>query len=91
MSDEWEGLTRGCARAKSQVYSYSPPEDADSESSSAEPPSPVLQSTRTNRLLMRRYAVMQKARDADVFGLLVGNVNLGQAPFPLSSYPSSWP
>jgi len=33
---------------------------------------------------MRRYAIMQKARDADVFGLLVGNVNLGpSSPQPL--------
>ena len=31
---------------------------------------------------MRRYAVMQKARDADVIGLLVGNVNLGSCFFP---------
>lgn len=58
-----------------QVYSYSPSEDP--ETIAEEPVAPVLQSTRTNRLLMRRYAVMQQARDADVFGLLVGNVNLG--------------
>jgi diphthamide biosynthesis protein 2 len=48
-------------------------------------PTPVLQSIRTNRLLMRRYAIMQKARDADVFGLLVGNVNLGSYIDPLLS------
>lgn len=30
---------------------------------------------------MRRYATMFKAREADVFGLLVGNVNLGILAF----------
>ncbi|KAG8956228.1 Diphthamide biosynthesis protein 2 [Tulasnella sp. 424] len=33
-----------------------------------------LESARTNRFLMRRYAVMQKARDADVFGILIGTL-----------------
>ncbi|CAA7263747.1 unnamed protein product [Cyclocybe aegerita] len=35
-----------------------------------------LESGRTNRLLMRRYAVVQKARDADVFGILVGTLGV---------------
>ncbi|KAF9267126.1 diphthamide biosynthesis protein [Marasmius fiardii PR-910] len=35
-----------------------------------------LQSTRTNKMLMRRYAVVQKARDADVFGILVGTLGV---------------
>ncbi|KAK0486587.1 putative diphthamide synthesis protein-domain-containing protein [Armillaria novae-zelandiae] len=35
-----------------------------------------LESSRTNRLLMRRYAVVQKARDADVFGILVGTLGV---------------
>ncbi|KAI0942716.1 hypothetical protein AcW1_003274 [Taiwanofungus camphoratus] len=44
-----------------------------------------LESSRTNRLLMRRYAVVQKARDADVFGILVGT--LGVASYlPLISH-----
>jgi len=35
-----------------------------------------LESARTNKLLMRRYAVVQKARDADVFGILVGTLGV---------------
>ncbi|KAJ7749068.1 putative diphthamide synthesis protein-domain-containing protein [Mycena maculata] len=35
-----------------------------------------LESGRTNRLLMRRYATVQKARDADVFGILVGTLGV---------------
>ncbi|KII84822.1 hypothetical protein PLICRDRAFT_57334 [Plicaturopsis crispa FD-325 SS-3] len=35
-----------------------------------------LESGRTNRLLMRRYAVVQKSRDADVFGILVGTLGV---------------
>ena len=49
-----------------QVYSYNP------TSQTAE-----LESSRTNRLLMRRYAIVQKARDADVFGILVGTLGVG--------------
>ncbi|KAL7415443.1 putative diphthamide synthesis protein-domain-containing protein [Mrakia frigida] len=60
--------------SRNQVFSYTP-----STSPSDPPPQPILQSFRTNRLLMRRYAVMQKARDADVLGLLVGNVNLANS------------
>ncbi|KAF9478781.1 diphthamide biosynthesis protein [Pholiota conissans] len=45
----------------------------------------TLASGRTNRLLMRRYAAVQKARDADVFGILVGT--LGVASYlPLISH-----
>ncbi|VDB98256.1 unnamed protein product [Peniophora sp. CBMAI 1063] len=35
-----------------------------------------LESGRTNKLLMRRYAVVQRARDADVFGILVGTLGV---------------
>jgi len=38
-----------------------------------------LESERTNKLLMRRYAAMQKARDADVFGILVGTLGIGDS------------
>ncbi|KAJ8469937.1 hypothetical protein ONZ51_g8656 [Trametes cubensis] len=34
------------------------------------------ESGRTNKLLMRRYAVVQKARDADVIGILVGTLGV---------------
>ncbi|KAJ8509157.1 hypothetical protein ONZ45_g8661 [Pleurotus djamor] len=34
------------------------------------------ESTRTNRMLMRRYAAVQKARDADVIGILVGTLGI---------------
>ncbi|KAJ7915659.1 putative diphthamide synthesis protein-domain-containing protein [Mycena leptocephala] len=49
----------------SSVYSYDPAIK-----------SARLESTRTNRLLMRRYATVQKARDADVFGILVGTLGV---------------
>lgn len=49
----------------SDVYSYNP------TSQTAR-----LESSRTNRLLMRRYAVVQKARDADIFGILVGTLGV---------------
>ncbi|KAH9895870.1 diphthamide biosynthesis protein [Cubamyces lactineus] len=48
-----------------QVYSYDPA----TKSCRAE-------SGRTNKLLMRRYAVVQKARDADVIGILVGTLGV---------------
>ncbi|EKM77173.1 hypothetical protein AGABI1DRAFT_101874 [Agaricus bisporus var. burnettii JB137-S8] len=35
-----------------------------------------LSSTLTNKMLMRRYATIQKARDADVFGILVGTLGV---------------
>lgn len=41
-----------------------------------------LESSRTNRLLMRRYAVVQKARDADVVGILVGTLGVGETSSP---------
>ncbi|KAJ7688973.1 putative diphthamide synthesis protein-domain-containing protein [Mycena rosella] len=47
------------------VYSYDPSTKAAR-----------LESSRTNRLLMRRYATVQKARDADVFGILVGTLGV---------------
>ncbi|EPQ53261.1 diphthamide biosynthesis protein [Gloeophyllum trabeum ATCC 11539] len=60
--------------ASSEVYSYNP-----------ETRSTRLESGRANRLLMRRYATVQKARDADVFGILVGT--LGVASYlPLISH-----
>lgn len=36
-----------------------------------------IESHITNKLLMRRYAVVQKARDADIFGILVGTLGVG--------------
>jgi len=35
-----------------------------------------IESYAMNKLLMRRYAVVQKARDADVFGILVGTLGV---------------
>jgi diphthamide biosynthesis protein 2 len=44
-----------------------------------------LESAKTNKLLQRRYAILQRARDADVFGILVGT--LGVASYlPLISH-----
>lgn len=37
-----------------------------------------MESLRSNRLLMRRYATVHKARDADVFGILVGTLGVGK-------------
>ncbi|KZT62003.1 hypothetical protein CALCODRAFT_305087 [Calocera cornea HHB12733] len=49
--------------AACEVYNYDP----DTGSAS-------LASGRTNKLLMRRYALVQRARDADVFGIVVGTL-----------------
>ncbi|KAF5391100.1 hypothetical protein D9757_003177 [Collybiopsis confluens] len=49
----------------SKVYKYSPTSKTS-----------LLESGRTNKLLMRRYATMQKGRDADVFGILVGTLGV---------------
>jgi len=38
-----------------------------------------LESSRSNKLLMRRYAMVQKAKDADVFGILVGTLGVGKS------------
>jgi len=58
----------------SQVYRYDP-----------ETKRAGLESFKTNKLLMKRYAIVQKARDADVFGILVGT--LGVASYlPLISH-----
>lgn len=35
-----------------------------------------LESSRTNKLLMKRYGIVQKARDADVFGIVVGTLGV---------------
>jgi diphthamide biosynthesis protein 2 len=50
-----------------QVYAYDPSTR-----------SALLQSHRTNKLLMRRFAMVQRARDADVFGILVGTLGVSQ-------------
>ncbi|KAF8320686.1 diphthamide biosynthesis protein [Clavulina sp. PMI_390] len=45
-----------------------------------------LESPKSNRLLMRRYAVVHKARDADVFGILVGTLGVGKLIFSAAQY-----
>ncbi|KAI0702377.1 diphthamide biosynthesis protein [Cerioporus squamosus] len=60
--------------ASYEVYSYN-----------AKTGTAQLESGRTNKLLMRRYAAVQRARDADVIGILVGT--LGVANYlPLISH-----
>ncbi|KAK0537804.1 Diphthamide biosynthesis protein 2 [Tilletia horrida] len=55
------------------VLSYDPTQ----ASSSANAAPPVRRETgRTNRLLMQRYAMVQRARDASVVGLLVGTLGV---------------
>lgn len=51
--------------SQSQVISYDPETNTSK-----------VESSRTNRMLMRRYAVVQKAKDADVFGILVGTLGV---------------
>ncbi|KDQ27431.1 hypothetical protein PLEOSDRAFT_51229 [Pleurotus ostreatus PC15] len=36
----------------------------------------IVESTKTNKMLMRRYTAVQKARDADVIGILVGTLGV---------------
>ncbi|KAF7305490.1 2-(3-amino-3-carboxypropyl)histidine synthase subunit 2 [Mycena chlorophos] len=52
-------------RSQSTVISYDPTTQ-----------SARVESSRSNRLLMRRYVAVQKARDADVFGILVGTLGV---------------
>ncbi|KIM44325.1 hypothetical protein M413DRAFT_443332 [Hebeloma cylindrosporum] len=75
IGEESLGLTNLLmTNASCDVYTYSPSKGTA-----------VLASGRTNKLLMRRYAAVQKARDADVFGILVGT--LGVASYlPLISH-----
>ncbi|KAI6014347.1 putative diphthamide synthesis protein-domain-containing protein [Pisolithus marmoratus] len=51
--------------SSNKVYSYNPATNIVR-----------LESGRTNKLLMRRFAAVQKARDADVFGILVGTLGV---------------
>ncbi|GAA6032426.1 hypothetical protein JCM8097_008169 [Rhodosporidiobolus ruineniae] len=44
-----------------------------------------LQSSKTNRMLMRRYAAVEKAKDADVIGILVGTLGVA-AYLPLITH-----
>ena len=58
----------GCC-ALMQVWSYDPATRSSR-----------LESGRTNRMLMRRYATVEKAKDADVIGILVGTLGVGALP-----------
>ncbi|KAL9932830.1 hypothetical protein V8E36_008085 [Tilletia maclaganii] len=63
------------------VVSYDPtqyrPLNPDAPSSSGSSAAPVrLETGKTNRLLMQRYAMVQRARDASVVGLLVGTLGV---------------
>jgi len=44
----------------------------------------ALASERTNKLLMRRYGLVHRARDADIFGILVGTLAVGRQQTSLS-------
>ncbi|GAA6014124.1 hypothetical protein JCM8202_005155 [Rhodotorula sphaerocarpa] len=44
-----------------------------------------LESSRTNKMLMRRYATVEKAKDADVIGILVGTLGVA-AYLPLITH-----
>jgi diphthamide biosynthesis protein 2 len=45
-----------------------------------------IESFKSNKLLMKRYAAVQKARDADVFGILVGTLGVGVCSLQLSVF-----
>lgn len=55
-----------CGAVLMQVWSYDPATRSSR-----------LESGRTNRMLMRRYATVEKAKDADVIGILVGTLGVG--------------
>lgn len=63
-----------CSDQSLQIYSYDPLSR-----------SVHLESSRTNKLLMRRYALIQRARDADVVGILVGTLGV-RSYLPLISH-----
>ncbi|KAF9074276.1 putative diphthamide synthesis protein-domain-containing protein, partial [Rhodocollybia butyracea] len=66
IGDESLGLTNLLITHSScDVYQYSPTSRTSR-----------LESGKTNKLLMRRYATMQKGRDSDVFGILVGTLGV---------------
>ncbi|ESK91334.1 diphthamide biosynthesis [Moniliophthora roreri MCA 2997] len=66
IGDENLGLTNLLMTHSScNVISYSPSQRTSQ-----------IESGRMNKMLMRRYAVVQKARDADVFGILVGTLGV---------------
>ena len=44
-----------------------------------------LESSKTNRMLMRRYAIVEKAKDADVIGILVGTLGVGRSSLYVSA------
>ena len=56
------------SNANTPIFSYLPAQDLAR-----------LESGRTNRMLMRRYGVVSKARDADVYGIVVGTLGVCKA------------
>lgn len=50
--------------------------DPNDTQEDAHGPSRLQQNNQTKKLLMRRYATIQRARDADVFGILVGTLGV---------------
>ncbi|KAF8711987.1 hypothetical protein AX14_013182 [Amanita brunnescens Koide BX004] len=66
IGEESLGLTNLLiTNAASNVISYDPTTSTTQRESS-----------KTNKLLMRRYVAVQKARDADVFGILIGTLGV---------------
>lgn len=55
------------------VHSHAPVWALDPDSEHVEA---ILQTTQTNRLLMRRYGTIQRARDADTVGIVVGTLGV---------------
>ncbi|KDQ53934.1 hypothetical protein JAAARDRAFT_418001 [Jaapia argillacea MUCL 33604] len=66
VGEESMGLTNLCMMySSSEIHTYTPSTRTTH-----------LSSTSTNKLLMKRYAAVQKARDADVWGILVGTLGV---------------
>lgn len=62
------------------IISYAPSTLDEGKSGEAR-----LESTKTNRLLMKRYGIIQKARDADVYGIVVGTLGVCESPCTVRS------
>ena len=60
-----------CHSTRGQVYRFGPKTHTCQ-----------LESWRTNKLLMKRYHAVLLAKDADVFGILIGTLGVGTSPSP---------
>ena len=71
MSDAASDCHCHCHLTPGQVYRFDPKTQTCK-----------LESWRTNKLLMKRYHAVLRAKDADVFGILIGTLGVGMSPSP---------